>query len=1073
MKEKWRQFKWPMILCGVAVILIISAVVFLACRPDRSKTVSGPPSATIDRTQNRSPENGKGQIPGSADPDSGQTARPADQTSAPEVTDFPGPDQHETPETSVPTPTSTPIPQKNCVNFSRNGGAFSEPFELTLSAGEGYTIYYTINQADPFKNGTAYTGPIAITEGDNTRYGPLARSAAYYNNPRYSLSGRSPFTATTVCAYAKKGAEVTPVAINTYFVSSTFQTEYSLPYIAITVEEDHFVNEDGIYISVMRNPFETKERIVTFCEFFDENGNKTAGQYAEMAMNGNGSLGNLQKSMRLYFKKDANSGVADNPGKLKYDIFQGRVTDVFGNTITEYKRLLLRNSGNDCTSSFLRDSLMQRLCKELNIDIMESRPALIFINGEFWGMYNVRERYDTKYFKSHYGIAEENFVMLEAPTPLITGNGNSPYELNDGQPGDENAFYELIHFARSSDLSIQQNYQKVADQIDVDNFIDFFICNMYFCNTDWPTNNIKVWRNKNPEDPSGWDTKWRFVLMDMDFGCGLGTDVTYNAMGALTSDTIAGYLMNALLKNTTFRNRFIDRYLYLLENYFTADRMVPVLDKMADEIREPIQLNFARWMASGFHKGAWESGIQTIRNFLNSRTGYVKQHVQEYFGIFPNEVSYRYDSSAVDFTADNAAIPSGATRQYNANHKITCRVAVKNGYELVGITVTDIEGHQTIYNSTSAAFTIDRKTTVAVLTRSKNFSTAPMVEAGSRSAFYLKENGNLYAWGSNEYGQNGIFTSAAVTKPILVMSGVVKIATSHGGNVGDAPHTLILTEKNQLYSIGNNQMGQLGRSAQNQDARLLMPVEIPSGTIADISAGFDHTLVLMKNGDLYGVGNNAYGQIGSANFGGQTGVFQKIASNVAAMAAGRRHSLYIDSAGNLYGLGDNRWKKLIDSPEEKYQTPVRIMGEAAAVYAGEHSTLVVDKNGGLYYFGWRDCISFGAGGGDGAVHNIFNSGSVRRASIQDEHVLFVTENNRVYGWGLNSDGQICSNAGTQSVPYLISANAASAAAGSWFSMILNTDGSITIWGRNTSGIAGNGTISQNASQVILPASLFQ
>lgn len=108
---------------------------------------------------------------------------------------------------------------------------------------------------------------------------------------------------------------------------------------------------------------------------FDRTGTKVSGQYIELSMNGNGSLGNLQKSMRIYFKKDAAPGISNNPGKLNYDIFEGRVQDANGDTIDSYKRLVLRNSGNDNTSSMLRDALMHRLSKDLNFDIMESQPG--------------------------------------------------------------------------------------------------------------------------------------------------------------------------------------------------------------------------------------------------------------------------------------------------------------------------------------------------------------------------------------------------------------------------------------------------------------------------------------------------------------------------------------------------------------------------------------------------------------------------------------------------------------------------------------------------------------------------
>lgn len=126
----------------------------------------------------------------------------------------------------------------------------------------------------------------------------------------------------------------------------------------------------------------------------------------------------------------------------------------------------------------------------------------------------------------------------------------------------------------------------------------------------------------------------------------------------------------------------------------------------------------------------------------------------------------------------------------------------------------------------------------------------------------------------------------------------------------------------------------------------------------------------MENGDLYGIGNNAYGQLGSEGLGGTVGSFTKIASGVSSMAAGRRHSLYVVN-GKLYGIGDNRWNKLISSSTEKFTAPVLISSGIVRVFAGEHSSFCIDERGDLYYFGWRNAATFTAGESDGSCIRYF------------------------------------------------------------------------------------------------------
>ncbi|MBE7058855.1 MAG: hypothetical protein E7387_07125 [Ruminococcaceae bacterium] len=971
-------------------------------------------------------------------------------------------------KTATPNPTNTPkpTPQVPTVDFSKDGGIYTKAFELKLTADPGYTIYYTTDGSDPLVNGKKYLAPITIQNSMGPA-GNLTKNIARkfsYNAPSSQLVG------TVIKAYAVNGNKSTDVVTNSYVVNSNFTSEYKLPTVSISLKPSDFATNSGIYVSVMSNPFGTKERKTAFFELFDRSGKKVAGQYAELSMHGNGSLGNQQKSMRIYFKKDANPAVSDNPGKLKYDVFEGRVFDCNNVNIDSYKRLILRNSGNDCTSSMLRDALMQRICKDTKVDYMETQPAAIFINGEFWGLYNIRERYDTKYFESHYGISEENFVMLEAPSPLVTGNENSPYEVNDGAEGDEKPFNNLVSYAKTHNLSNESYYNYVANQLDIDSLIDFYICNIYFCNVDWPSNNVKVWRNKNPQDPGGLDTKWRFVLLDMDHGCSYVNDYKFNMMNRCNGGTVLSDLMKALIANNNFKQKFINRFNYLMDNVFVSSKMLPVLDKMSNEIEPIISLHSQRWNNSGISYQKWNTEISKIREFLTNRTTYAKKHFNEYFNLVPRTLEITVSDGISSVTANSKTI-SNNTISYSAGEKITLKASIKSGYSFAGIIVTTQSGQQTIYTSNSATITPAEKLSVSVLARKNNFSTTESLVTGSRNLFYLKSNGDLYAWGASDKGQCGVLRSSNMLPVSLIMTGVKQVATSQGGNVGDDPHTLILTADNSLYAVGNNNYGQTGYNAD--EYYILRKVSsVPSGTIKEIAAGYDHSLILMSNGDLYGIGNNEKGQLGTKNYGSKLTTFTKMASNVSSMAAGRRHSLYVTN-GKLFALGDNRWKKLTSSSTESYKTPVQVTTKnISKVFAGEHSSFCIDTDGNLYYFGWRNASSFVTGEGDGQLHKIMSN--VASLSMQDEHAIIITNDKKVYGWGLNSYNQISTSsyAASFATPQLISNSAKAGAAGSWFSAILNNDGSITVWGKNEYGISGTGSTSNKISKTTIAASKF-
>lgn len=1026
--------------------------------------LSTPSSQSTGTGSNRPTDSVTGAITSAEAPTPGGTSTPSNVIDAPVSGTTASPTSK---PTAKPTEKPTPTPQGPTVKFSANGGIYSKALEVKLTADPGYTIYYTTDGSDPKTNGKKYSSPIKVQESTGN-VGYLTQSIA--SSFRYAAPS-SQIVGTTIKAYAKNGSNIIDTVTNTYIVSSDFANNYNLPSISISIKPTDFATSSGIYVSVMNDPFGTKERKVAFFELFDRSGSKVAGQYIELSMHGNGSLGNQQKSFRMYFKKDANPDVLNNPGKLKYDIFEGRVYDSSNENIDSYKRLLLRNSGNDCTCSMLRDALMQRICKGMNVDYMETQPATVFINGEFWGLYNIRERYDAKYFESHYGVLEENFVMLEAPSPLKSNTSKPPYEVNDGLPGDEVPFNNLVSYARNHDLSNATYYNYVANQVDVDSLIDFYICNLYFCNIDWPSNNIKVWRNKNPEDPSGLDTKWRFVLLDMDHGCSYANDYKFDMMNRINNNSILSDLMYALLANNGFKQKFIDRFDYVTKNIFTVNKMTALLDDMSKEIRPIVSLHSQRWSTSGFSTSKWNSEISKIKTFLENRTHYATKQFNEYFNLAPINIGITFSDGISSATVNSKSVSSGSTVAYSVGEKVTLKATVKSGYTFAGIAISTADGKQTFHSSTSVTITVTGKMTISVLARKTGFTASEALVAGSRTIFYLKSNGDLYAWGASENGQGGIFTGTSLLPVSLVMTSVKQVSTSQGGNVGDDPHTLILSADGKLYAVGNNNYNQTGYSGD--EYYTLRPVSgVPSGTIAEISAGYDHSLILMTNGDLYGIGNNEKGQLGSANYKGKVTTFTKIATNVTSMAAGRRHTVYV-KGGKMYGLGDNRWKKLTSSSTEVFTSPVQISTKTITkVFAGEHSTFCIDSAGDLYYFGWRSTSTFSTGAGDGQLHKVMSN--VASASMQDEHAIIVTKDGKIYGWGLNSYNQVStsSSASSFSTPQLISSSAKTGAAGSWFSAILNKDGSVTVWGKNEYGISGTGSYSNKIGKTTISSGKF-
>ena len=937
------------------------------------------------------------------------------------------------------------------VTFSHLSGFYDKTFSLKLTAPDGFKIYYTTDGSDPRVSGREYTGELSISAPGS--WGHLTNeNSVLFNNgkpTKHNIGGR------VIKAYAVKGNVKSPVTTNSYFVVPGAEELYNVPFVSLSLPGEDFVSRDkGIYFTVMKNPFGTKERKTSYLEIFESDGSLVSSSYVEIAMNGNGSLGMSSKSMRIYFKADADPTVVNNPSKLKYDIFAGRAQD----GVKEFKRLLLRNSGNDSSASHIRDGLMQALCKGMNVSTMAYRPSLVFVNGEFWGVYNIRERYDAKYFEEHYGVLEENLVMVEAPSPLVTNwDYDVPYVLNEGVAGDEVVYHKLMDYISANDMSNPTHYNYIEKHIDLDSFIDFFVCSMYMCNIDWPANNVKVWRNKSTTDPSGLDTRWRYVLCDMDMGMGLEADYNRDMFAhALTPDTVAGIMMNELLENETFRNKFIERFTYVAQTVFAPEKCLKIFEEYSAAMKKVIGLHFDRWPSDGGSMNKWQSEINQIKNFINKRAEYAISTMNTYFGIQPCMLTASVDLDKADLYINGTKISStGYNEVFSDNAKVTVKIVPKSGYVLNGIKTITNGGSEKTYTTQSITLNVTDRITVIGLVTKSGMSVTPTVVAGSRSIFVLDKNGDLYAWGENDQSQLGVCVGKTVRKPMLVMTGVVQVETSRGGTESDAPMTAVLTDNGSVYTIGNDLSSQLGRGGVTTSfAKVNTSVKFKK-----ISVGLDHMLLLAENGDVYGCGNNAYAQLGSKNYPNNVEAITKIASGAVDIAAGRRHSLYVTSDGSLYALGDNRWDKISSSAPETIKTPYKLASDAEKVFAGQHNSLYINKSGTLYYFGWRDVATFTAGQSNGKMNKIANR--VVSASVMDEHVVYLTSDGNVYGFGLNTYGQISSDFARKSSPVLIADKCISASAGTYYTAYIKQTGEVIVRGSNKSAVIGNGSISES------------
>jgi alpha-tubulin suppressor-like RCC1 family protein len=779
------------------------------------------------------------------------------------------------------------------------------------------------------------------------------------------------------------------------------------------------------------------------------------------------------KSLRVYYKSINNPDGTGMQSDLDYDLFKGLAMDDNGEAITSFSRLFLRNSGNDCCSSYMRDAYIQRVSSGLNAETMASRPVLVFINGEFWGMYNARERYSPEYVEDHYGVNKDMVTWIENDYSKVHTDHNAPVVLASGVAGGDVDFNNLVSYIKSHNMSNSSYYEYVCSQMDIDSFIDVYAVRLFFNAIDWPENNLKAWKNTNPNDPSGMDTKWHFTLLDTDMGVAFYDDLTrvdqhiYDR--AFNYNSVTSNIMMGLLNNSTFKQKFLSRYYELITKVFTPAYLESQLEAMVAERRALMTLQGKRWGNEGSAGLAkFDAQVAKMRDFVRNRHSYALSMLCSYFNTSVDElesanphVTVSYDSSKVTLTVNGQTVANGTKLEIaKAGQTFSVQATAKTGYRVQAVIFTTASGQMTRIEGSTATFTLTGSGTITASVLSVGSSQTQLavdagLTAGGDYLFYLKENGDLYAWGSNAHGVLGLGASPSVaTKPALVMKNVAKVATGESGDLekgNNAWSTAILTRDGCVYTVGSNSVGQLGRNGTV--ASVILGQINFTGRVVDVSMGHDHLLILDESGTLWGVGSNTYGQLGAANNGSGTTSFQKIATGVKTMVAGRRNTMYLDNNNDLYGLGDNRYYKINRTSATSITTPYKMLSNVAYIDAGEHQMLAITTDGTLYYAGWRDINGFSQGSGNNPVMAKLTTGVVK-ADIFFGDITILKTDGAAYVYGI---GTATGHVATYGTLYKMwSSGVADVAAGYAFTAYLMTDGTIRVDGNNTNGVAGNG-----------------
>ena len=409
------------------------------------------------------------------------------------------------------------------------------------------------------------------------------------------------------------------VKLGSYSYFIEFETKFKV--VSISIDNDYlFNNYKGIYVKGPRAYFDTVKNHYrnvnwerswekeNYVEVFDAKEERIIGQSSGIKIFGGMTKYYPEKSLRLIARTKY--------GNNRFN------ADIFDKGKKKYKQFILRHSGNDYRRLRFKDALITSLAAESNLDVQASSPAHLFVNAEYWGVYNLREKINKFYIDNNHNTGVSSVDVLQGYRTVEVGT--------------QEAYSKLLSFVEKNDLAILENYKEVQNMMDTRNFANFWIHQMHSANKD-VRGNIRFWRSDSL------DGKFRWIVYDTDLGFGSNRynhdilkDFTSERMTDWYNPRWATFLLRNLLKSEIFKKDFILQSAYLLSSTLSAQNINNKINEFKILYEDEMKIHFSKRRKFQKYQGRlknWNNSIEDLFAFADKRDDLSFIHLEDKFHL--------------------------------------------------------------------------------------------------------------------------------------------------------------------------------------------------------------------------------------------------------------------------------------------------------------------------------------------------------------------------------------------------------------------------------------------------------